>query len=122
MPGTPLDGEMFAGRGMFNRMQGMIRDGWHGLTFQVFDAPAVQGGFAERFATLGKLALPSHAVVVPQVVCSGMDHFVAAARAIVQGGGEGVVVRNPAGLYRAGRSNDVQRIVPQPPEKNRIAV
>ena len=33
MPVVALDGELFAGRGEFNAIQGLIRDGFHGLTF-----------------------------------------------------------------------------------------
>lgn len=39
MPDFPLDGELFAGRGNFNLIQGLMRDGWQGLAFHVFDVP-----------------------------------------------------------------------------------
>jgi DNA ligase-1 len=122
MPDTPLDGELFAGRGMFNRIQGMMRDGWRGLTFQVFDAPALKGGFSSRHAMLTAVAdtLPDHVAVVAMRKVKTTREVVEAADEIVKAGGEGVVVRNPKGKYVSGRSNDVLRWVPRCPRLNRL--
>jgi len=119
MPDTPLDGELFAGRREFNYIQAMIRDGWHGLTFQVFDAPAESGSFAERLAHLETITLPSHAAKISQVICEGVEHMKAEAKRIVLAGGEGVVVRDPSAPYIPGRTSTVQRLVPIPPQANR---
>lgn len=119
MPRHALDGELFAGRGEFNSIQGRMRDGWHGLTFQVFDAPAMVAPFRKRLDLLKTLSLPSHAVLVRHKRCLGTVHLIDAADAVVAAGGEGMVVRNPKALYKEGRTNDVLRWVPQCPSKNR---
>ena len=121
MPSCALDGELFAGRGGFNLIQRRIRDGWRGLTFEVFDAPAASGGFAERFDFLRTLALPSHVGTVEQVVCVGLAHLREFTAGIVRGGGEGAVLRDPAAVWTAGRTASVQRWVPVPPQFNRRA-
>ena len=91
MPDFPLDGELFAGRGKFNRIQGMIRDGWEGLSFHAFDVPS-ELPFAERVEILGKLSLPAHCELVKHEVITGTDEMKAAAwRVILSHGGEGVV-------------------------------
>lgn len=119
MPDCALDGELDPALGNFNRIQGMIRDGFHGLSFQVFDAPSATGSFSKRLAFLRTLALPSHCAVVPQIRCRDTQHLVEFADAIVDAGGEGAVVRDPRALYRAGRTGDVLRWVPVDPALNR---
>lgn len=122
MPDTPLDGELFAGRGQFYAMQRLMRDGWHGLTFQVFDAPESDGGFSKRLAFLRSLALPDHCELVEHVRCRGTQHLVEFADSIVAAGGEGAVVRNPSARYTPGRSPNAMRWVPVDPERNRQRV
>jgi DNA ligase-1 len=120
MPAVALDGELFAGRGEFNAIQGMMRDGWHGLTFHAFDLPAVSGSYVTRLRAMQALALPPHASVLEQLPVASTLDVIRAADAVVAAGGEGVVVRNPKGKYLPGeRTNDVARWVPQDPAKNR---
>jgi DNA ligase-1 len=118
LPPVALDGELFAGRGGFYGIQGLIRDGWHGLTFQIFDAPGA-GKFRARHASLSLLTLPAHAVIVPQVRCKGVEHLIAFADSVVDAGGEGAVIRCPRSKWQSGRSGDVLRWVPQNPALNR---
>ena len=119
MPAFPLDGELFAGRGEFNRIQGLMSGGWHGLAFRVFDAPCHLGTFAKRAAFLGTIELPAHAAIVEQVVCRGEQHLIEFADAIVEAGGEGAVIRDPKAKHVSGRTWSVQRWVPQSPALNR---
>jgi DNA ligase-1 len=121
MPGFALDGELYAGAGVFNQIQGMIADGFHGLSFEVFDAPAALP-FRRRLAFLRTLSLPSHCGIVEQIRCRDTQHLVEFADAICEAGGEGVVVRDPRAPYVEGRSWAVQRWVPQCPRLNRRRV
>jgi DNA ligase-1 len=116
-----LDGELFAGRGEFNSIQGMMRDGWHGLTFHAFDWVTVPGSYARRLRAMQALALPSHASVLEQVPVASTLDVLRAADAVVAAGGEGVVVRDPRAVWQAGRSGEVLRWVPQAPACNRRA-
>lgn len=119
MPAVALDGELFAGRGEFNAIQGLMRDGWYGLTFQVFDAPEMVAPFRQRLAFLKTVRLPSHAALVRHERCIDTFHLLCAADAVVAAGGEGMVVRNPRAMYCQGRTDEVLRWVPQDPRKNR---
>ena len=123
MDGLPdgIDAELFAGRGGFNQIQGMMRDGWHGLSLQAFDA-VMPGTFRKRLAYLRTLELPSHVQLVEQIKCKDTKHLVEYADAICEAGGEGAVVRNPAARYVQGRSGDVLRWVPVDPRVNRRRV
>ena len=121
MPAVALDGELFAGAGGFNQIQGRIARGFHGLSFQVFDAPAALP-FRRRLAFLRTLSLPSHCGIVEQIRCRDTQHLVEFADAICEAGGEGAVARDPAARYVQGRSGDVLRWVPQCPRLNRRRV
>ena len=120
MDGLPdgLDGELFAGRGGFNGIQGAMRDGWRGLTFQAFDA-AMPGAYRQRLAFIKALSLPAHVGIVKQVRCRDTRQLIEFANAIVTAGGEGAVVRDPRARWVAGRSESVLRWVPQCPRLNR---
>ena len=121
MPDFPLDGELFAGRGKFNQIQGMIRDGWEGLSFQAFDVPS-ELPFVDRVEALQSLSLPAHCELVKHETIASTDKMKAAAwRVILSCGGEGVVVRNPASPYKSGRDQNVLRDVPRDPAQNRLA-
>lgn len=122
MPTTALDGELFAGVGNLYSIQGRIRDGFHGLSFQTLDAPAVAGSFRQRLAVLRGLSLPNHVGIVEQIRCRDTKHLVEFADAIVAAGGEGAVVRCPKAIYREGRTGSVLRWVPQDPALNRRRV
>jgi DNA ligase-1 len=119
MPRHMLDGELFAGRGNFNLIQSLMGDGWFGLTYQVFDAPAMVAPFRKRLEFLKTLSLSSHAAIVEHVRCRDTAHLIEFANTIVDAGGEGAVIRNPKALYREGRTDDVLRWVPQDPAINR---
>ena len=121
MPAVALDGELFAGRGEFNTIQGRIARGFHGLTFQVFDAP-MPGTYRQRLAFLKSLSLPDHVGLVPQVRCRDTRHLIEHADAIVSAGGEGAVVRRAVARYVPARTDDVLRWVPQCPRLNRLRV
>ena len=121
MPAVALDGELFAGGGGFNEIQGRIARGFHGLSFQVFDAPAALP-FRRRLAYLKTLDLPGHCQIVPQIKCKDTPHLLEYADAIVDAGGEGLVVRDPRAMYQAGRTYDVLRWVPVDPRVSRRKV
>jgi len=119
MPTMALDGELFAGAGEFNSIQRRISEGWRGLTFQVFDAPEMVAPFKARYKFLQSVTLPAHAALVRQERCRGTEHMIAAADAVVDAGGEGVVVRDPKAMYEGGRTDRVLRWVQQDPAVNR---
>lgn len=118
LPETPLDGELFAGRGNFNSIQSLIANGWHGLTFEVFDTPQ-PGTFRQRMSDLKAIPLPFHVRIVAQSKCNGTEHLLELADAVCDAGGEGIVVRDPRAHYEGGRSDSALRWVPQHPRVNR---
>ncbi len=56
LPRTPLDGELWLGRGRFDRLSGTVRRSvpvdadWRELRYMIFDLPGAAGPFLERAA------------------------------------------------------------------------
>jgi DNA ligase-1 len=113
LPEFPLDGELWAGRGGFERTTATVRDrtpgpGWSSIRYMVFDAPSHAGPFEERMAAV-EAWLRGHRSpkieVVVQQRCQGKAHLRAFLREAEQRGGEGVMLRAAGSLHVAGRSD-----------------
>lgn len=119
LPAVALDGELWAGRGRFQHVCSVVRKKvpidaeWRGLQFRVFDAPGHPAGFAERLAYAAAL-LPGGplASIIPHQVCRGPDNLREIYTAVVEAGGEGIVLRDPGAAYEAGYSPHMLRLVP----------
>ena len=118
MPSADLDGELYGGLGSLYELQGRIARGFHGLSFQVFDAPSSLP-FRKRLAFLKTISLPSHCGIVEHIRCRDTQHLVEYANAICEAGGEGAVVRDPRAAYVSGRTDSTLRFVPCDPALNR---
>ena len=121
LPRTPLDGELWAGRGQFERALSTVRSqtpndaAWREMRFMVFDLPAQPGTFDVRLAALKKL-LPLAGA--PWVVPVAQEHTTTHAdlQALldktVKLGGEGLVLHRGASLYRGERNGDLLKFKP----------
>ncbi len=108
--GVILDGELFGGRGKFQKSIGKIRRGiWDGITYKAFDVINPKP-FEARQATLRALILPAWCEVVEQVKCSSEDHLEDYEQGLVEQGAEGVMLRKPASLYQQKRSGDLLKL------------
>jgi DNA ligase-1 len=118
-PATPLDGELWAGRGQFShavatvRQQTPVDAAWRGMRFMVFDLPAQGGPFTERIPQLNRL-LATLAVPWVQPVAQSRVASHQALQALlaktVSLGGEGLMLHRGASLYRAQRSDDLLKV------------
>jgi DNA ligase-1 len=121
LPPVPLDGELWLGRGQFEAVSGRVRRlaasdaDWHGLRYMVFDLPWAEGGFASRHALLQAL-LRQHGepalVAVEQATVPDRAALLRRLDAVVQGGGEGLVLRRADAPYAAGRSAAMLKLKP----------
>jgi len=120
-PKTPMDGELWAGRGRFEQASSTIRqhpaddDAWRHMRYMVFDLPGHAGTFDQRIPALQKLvAQINHPWVqaVSQFKVANATELQRKLDEVVQGGGEGLVLHRGNSLYRAGRSDDLLKLKP----------
>jgi len=112
LPDMRLDGELYMGRGTFDKLQSVIQkkdSNWEGVQFHVFDLADV-GTVEERIDTLEKSKLPNHVVRVLHFPLSSHDELDRMEKAVVSAGGEGMVIRRPGSAYRPGRIGDVVKV------------
>ena len=121
LPAVPLDGELWLGRGQFEATSGLVRRlaasdaDWQGLHYMVFDMPWAEGGFARRHALLQALLRQQADPVVqavPQATVPDRAALLLRLDAVVQAGGEGLVLRHADAPYAAGRSAAMLKLKP----------
>lgn len=117
-PEVALDGELWMGRGTFERLSGIVRrqptreEAWRGVRYMVFDLPDHPGPFDQRLARLGELigTETSRIGLVKQFRVADDAELMAVLNRIVAGGGEGLMLRKGDSYYRRGRSNDLLKL------------
>ena len=114
LPKTPLDGELWLGRGKFDALSGMVRKArpidaeWEQVRYMVFELPQGVGSFAERAALL-KLIV--RGVAWSQL--QGVEQFRIPNQAVLRdrlkavnsAGGEGLMLHLASAPYVTGRSD-----------------
>lgn len=118
-PDTPMDGELWAGRGRFAHAQSTTRQqraddaAWKQMQFMVFDLPQHGGTFDDRIPALNALV----AAIGQPWVQAVQQRRVASDAALqtllqrtVRAGGEGLMLHRGASLYRGGRSDDLVKV------------
>lgn len=118
LPNFPLEGEIWGGRRTFEQTAAVVqrfRDdaGWLGLKFAIFDVPEAGTSFTQRIAKARQwfAAHPSaYAFVLPQILVQSSSHLQEELQRVENLGGEGLVVRNPAAPYQAGRSAEILKV------------
>lgn len=120
-PSTPLDGELWIGRGEFQTVSATVRDhvpdddAWLRVRFMVFDTPAHGGVFNERLPVLNafvsSLSIPWVQPVAQRKVAD-RDALEDLLREVVSGGGEGLMLHRGDSLYRAERNDDLLKLKP----------
>jgi DNA ligase-1 len=118
-PATPLDGELWAGRGQFAHAVSTVRQqtpddaAWRRVRFMAFDLPAHGGTFSERIPALNGVvsrmdqpwvqAVAQHKVAGPQALQALLAKT-------VKLGGEGLMLHRGASLYQALRNDDLLKV------------
>ena len=119
-PDTPLDGELWLGRGTFERTQAVVARGrsdarWQHVQFMVFDLPAHPGSFEQRLQRLNAL-LPTAGVAwlrpAPQRRLANTAQLQRYLQQVVDGGGEGLMLHHAGNRYRAGRTDGLLKLKP----------
>lgn len=120
-PRHPLDGELWMGRGRFEDVLATVRDAvpdetaWGDVRYMVFDLPSHAGVFTERKIALEKVItqIASHTIErVKHWRIRDEASLEVELKAIVDAGGEGIVLHRGDSLHIAGRSDDLLKVKP----------
>ncbi|NBW25773.1 MAG: DNA ligase [Betaproteobacteria bacterium] len=123
LPPEPLDGELWMGRGSFDRLSGVVRShppddqAWRAVRYMVFDRPMAQVHFSGRYQRLQALVAQSACdwlKAVEQVAGTDARAVQQQLRAVSDGGGEGLVLHRWDAPWLPGRTGAVRKLKLQP--------
>ncbi|MBO1518576.1 DNA ligase [Oceanisphaera pacifica] len=118
-PDTPLDGELWIGRGQFEAVSAAVRryqpikSEWRTIRFMVFDLPASNAPFEKRLQALKPLIADINSpylALVEQRLVKDNAELAALLHQVDTYGGEGLMLRHRQSLYQAGRHQDLLKL------------
>jgi DNA ligase-1 len=119
LPKTPLDGELWLGRGQFDRLSGIIRrhhideEDWRLIKYLIFDLPASEQTFdlrVEKIKLIVKRVNRSHIQSVVQFKLDDHVVLLETLDRIVKNKGEGLMLHRGASHYQNNRSDDLLKL------------
>ena len=120
-PAQPLDGELWLGRGTFDRLSGIVRKNipleqeWKLVNYMLFELPENAGTFSERVEKMVKLTTSANLPwlqTIPQIRLNSETELLKMLDDIVKKGGEGLMLHRADSLYHSGRSGDLLKLKP----------
>lgn len=120
-PARPLDGELWLGRGHFERLSGIARKDvpddaqWRQVRYMLFELPGADGDFSERVMAIRRLVAEVNLpwlLAVEQFRVTDRKALQRVFDEVVAGGGEGLMLHRADAPYRAGRSDDLLKMKP----------
>lgn len=107
-----LDGELWIARKAFQKTVSIVRrqdrsKEWEAVKYVVFDAPLINDIFEARIAFIQQCldeARPRYARPHEQERCKSTEHLKEELKRVEEGGGEGLMLRQPNSKYETGRS------------------
>jgi DNA ligase 1 len=121
LPGEPLDGELWLGRQSFDALSAIVRRSapraveWARVRYMVFEMPGAPGSFVERLdrlATLMARCGSRQVELAPQRRVADRVELARSLAAIVDAGGEGLMLHLASAPYRTGRSDALLKLKP----------
>jgi DNA ligase 1 len=121
LPKTPLDGELWLGRGQFEALSGIVRtlssadQGWRRVRYEVYELPNAPGSFSDRYQQLRRIVASAHFAnlhVVEQRIVGSNAALQKWLNAVVKAGGEGLMLHLATAPYQTGRSDALLKLKP----------
>lgn len=121
LPPQSLDGELWLGRGSFDRLSSIVRrqspdDGeWRRVSYMIFELPNAPGSFTERreqIRAITEAAKLPWLQAVAQFRVADAAALQAKLRDIVRNGGEGLMLHRDDAAYQVGRSDALLKLTP----------
>ena len=121
LPKTPLDGELWLGRGQFDVLSGAVRKDvpidaeWKNISYNVFELPNAEGTFearAKRISEIVKKANLQHLKAVEQFRVKDEAELKLRMKLMVKNGGEGLMLHRADSEYITGRNAALIKLKP----------
>ena len=121
LPGQPLDGELWLGRGSFDRLSGIVRRQlpddaeWRQVRYMIFELPEAPGSFSQRIEQIRTLTAAANQPWLQPVAQFRLSDAAALERKlreILRQGGEGLMLHRADAAYETGRSASLLKLTP----------
>lgn len=122
LPARALDGELWMGRGLFDRLSGVVRqavpddEAWRAVKYLVFDAPGLAMPFAQRVFQLQSVLAAAQVpwlTPVEQRVVNDARALQTLLQETVRQGGEGLMLHRTDALWQPGRTDALFKFKPE---------
>ena len=129
LPATALDGELWLGRGSFDRLSAIVRRStpvdadWQAVRYMVFDLPGAAGPFAERVqraVSLVGAGSPAWLQVIAQDRVADANSLQQQLKTLVEQGAEGLMLHRADAVWAPGRSDALRKLKTQPDDEARV--
>jgi len=121
LPKQALDGELWAGRGRFERLSGIVRKDmpddaeWHEVRYMIFELPGAAGTFSERAMQIKAVVEAANVPWLREISQFRVVHRSSLQKKldeVVRGGGEGLMLHLADAPYQTGRSDVLLKLKP----------
>jgi len=121
LPGQPLDGELWLGRGTFDQLSAIVRRQsaddaeWRRVRYMIFELPNAAGSFSDRAEQIKAVTAAANLPWLQAVAQFRVPDAVALQkklRDIVRNGGEGLMLHRDDAVYETGRSSALLKVTP----------
>ena len=121
LPPRALDGELWMGRGSFDRLSGIVRrevpddTEWHQVRYMIFELPGAAGNFRERAEEIRQIVRKADVLWLHEIVQFQVVHRSILQKQfdeIVKAGGEGLMLHRADATYETGRSDILLKMKP----------
>lgn len=128
-PDSPMDGELWAGYGRFERASAIVRSAgpddpaWHEISYRIFDLPAQAGDFDARVPAIRRIVAAigdPWVVAIRQFRVANTAQLHAALQRVLDKRGEGLVLHRGDLPYRAGRGVGLLKLKPYEDAEARV--
>lgn len=121
LPKQALDGELWLGRGQFEKLSGIVRKTtpldaeWQQIKYLVFELPNAAGTFAERYEQIKRIVAQAQfaqLIAVEQFRLRDNTALRQKLAEIVRAGGEGLMLHRADAPYLTGRNDALLKLKP----------
>jgi len=122
LPRTALDGELWMGRGQFEKLSATVRRQqpvdaeWREVRYLLFELPQADGTFTQRLEKLQQIVKSTPRApwlgVVEQIRILSPEALRQKLNTVVSAGGEGLMLHRADAPYRSGRTEDLLKLKP----------